>query len=68
MSVRACAGTEIPCETDVIDKPSNNAIDNMDFNFAMKKAATKRIKQALENPIMARLNSFRPDSTRRDDT
>ena len=39
-------------------------MNNMDFNFATKKAATKRIKQAVAEPIMARLNSFRPDSTR----
>ena len=36
----------------------------MDFNVATKKAATKRIKQAVADPIMARLNSFRPDPTR----
>ena len=33
-------------------------------NLATKKAATKWIKQAVAEPIMARLNSFRPDSTR----
>ena len=53
-----------PSETDAVAKASNNVINNMDFNLAPKKAATKRIKQAVAEPIMARLNSFRPDSTR----
>ena len=44
--------------------PTNNVINDMDFNFATKKAATKRIKQAVAEPTMARFNSFRPDSTR----
>ena len=48
---------------DVIAKAPNIVINNMDFNLA-KKAATKRIKQAVAEPIMAKLNSFRPDLTR----
>ena len=39
--------TEIPSETDAIAKASNNVINNTDFNLATKKAATKRIKQAV---------------------
>ena len=60
----ACAETEIPSENGAVAKASNNVIYNMDFNLATKKAATKRIKQAVAESIMARLNSFRPDSTR----
>ena len=55
---------EIPSETDATANASNNVINNMDFPLATKKAATKRIKQAVAEPIMTRLHSFRPDSTR----
>ena len=43
--------------TVAIAKASNNVTNNMDFNIATKKAD-------VAEPIMARLNSFRPDSTR----
>ena len=49
---------EIPSETDAVAKASNNVINNMDFNFATKKAATKRIKQGMAEPIMTRLNQL----------
>ena len=54
----ACAEDEIPSETDVVAKASNDVINNMDFDFATKKAATKRIKQAVAEPIMARLEEL----------
>ena len=53
-----------PSETDAIAKASNNVTNNMDFNLATEKAATKRIKQAVAEPIMARLSSFGPGSTK----
>ena len=56
-----CAETEIPSETDAVAKASNNVINNMDLNLATKKAATKRIKQAVAEPIMARLGPTRRD-------
>ena len=34
-----CAETEIPSETDVIAKASNNVINNMDFNLATKEGS-----------------------------
>ena len=44
----------------------------MELNFATKKAATKRIKQAVAEPTMARFNSFRARldeiTTKRDGT
>ena len=44
----------------------------MDFNFATKKAATKRIKQAVAEPIMARLEKLQARldeiTTKRDGT
>ena len=61
---RERAENKIPSETGYVAKASNSVINNMDFNLATKKAATKRIKQSVAEPIMARLNSFRPDSTR----
>ena len=44
----------------------------MDFNLATKKAATKRIKQAVAGPIMARLEQLQARldeiTTKRDGT
>ena len=48
----------VPSETDVIAKAPNIVINNMDFNFATQKAATKRIKQAVAEPTMARLEQL----------
>ena len=53
-----CAENEIPNEADAIAKASNIVINNMDLNLATKKAATKRIKQAVAEPIMARLDKL----------
>ena len=36
----------IPSETDVVAKASNNVTNNMDFNFATEKAATKRMNRS----------------------
>ena len=60
----ARAENKIPSETDVIAKASNNVVSSTDSDLATKKAATKRIKQAVAEPCVARLNSFRSDSTR----
>ena len=64
----ACAKTE----TDVIAKASNNVTNNVDFNLATKKATTKRIKQAVAEPIMARLEQLQARleeiTTKRDGT
>ena len=61
----ACAETEIPSETDAVAKALNTVINNMDLNLATKKAATKRTKQAVAEPIMARLEKA-SGPTRRD--
>ena len=40
------------------DLVAEKSINNMDVNLATKKAATKRIKQAVAEPIMARLEKL----------
>ena len=49
---------EIPSVTDAVAKASNIVTNNMGFDFATKKAATKWIKQAVAEPIMARLEKL----------
>ena len=53
-----CEEATIPSDTDVIAKESNNAINNVELNFSTKKVATERIKQAVAEPIMARLEQL----------
>ena len=65
----ACEENEIPSETDAIAKAWNNIINNMDFNLATKKAATKRIcgrtDKGETQQIQARLDEI---TTKRDGT
>ena len=51
----------------LLPKASNNVINSTDFNLARKKAATKRIKQAVAELIIAgdRLDEI---TTKRDGT
>ena len=42
----------------LLPKAQNNVINNIDFNLATKKAATKQIKQAVAELIRARLEKL----------
>ena len=50
-----CEEANIPSD---IAKESKNDINNVELNFSTKKVATKRIKQAVAEPIMARLEQL----------
>ena len=42
----------------LLPKASNNVVNSTDFNLATKKAATKRIKQAVAELIIAGLEKL----------
>ena len=72
MSVSVRRNLRFQVRMTLLPKASNNVINNMDFNLATKKAATKRIKQAVAELIMARLEQLQARldeiTTKRDGT